>query len=495
MSNHFLNELINPESVAFYGANNKASGIGTLQLMGLIVYGYKGKIYPIHLSLDNVMGLKAYKSIKDVPEVPDLVVIVLPPKVVPQIFEECGQKGVKNIILISGGFREMTGDRENSLTYQISNIAKKYGMRFIGPNCLGIYNGWYDPEDENSIFNTAIWEKIQRGYFSIASQSGTLASHIWFDPRNLDLGLSRSISVGNEANVDIVDCLEFFKEDDKTRVIGLYIEEIKRGKRFLELAREITPKKPIIAIHVGGGTGAADRAIKSHTGSLGGDARIYEGVFKEAGIIKTELVEEYLDTALLLTRGIYPKGRRLGIITNSGGPGAMIANHAEKCGLVVPEFSKSLKEKLKSMLSKTASYRNPIDSTFDMNLYNYYVALPKTLMRSGEIDVIIMYGVFGFQDVLKSYISNEQISSHIDLEQIEKSFDQPLEQILIKPTIKTSKRYSVPIVYINPQNFSSSWSKKIRENGGVLFQFWDRPVRCVAKLCDYSEYRRKFEEM
>jgi acyl-CoA synthetase (NDP forming) len=493
MSYHFLHDFLYPNSIAFYGANNRGTGIASFQVMNLILSKFRGNVYPIHLKLDSVMGYKAYKSIAELPEIPDLVIIYLPPEIVPQIFRECGKKGVKRIIIVSGGFREMIEDRNNTYTEEICEIADEFGIRFIGPNCLGFYNNWIYPEDDTVALNTSIWEKLRRGKFSIASQSGTLSSHIWFDPGNIDLGLSRSLSIGNEANIDIVDCLKYFKGDDKTEIIGLYIEEIKRGKEFLEIAKEITPHKPIIAIHLGD-TKAAERAVKSHTGSLAGNSKIYNAVFKEAGIIKTELVEEFLDVAMVLSKGIYPKGRRVGIITNSGGPGAMIANHAEKKSLIIPEFSDSLQEKLKSMTSHTSSVRNPLDTTFDMNLINYYINLPKAVMKSGEIDLLFMYGVFGFHDVLGKYLINERIAKNIDMGEEFKYIKGNLEDLLVKPTLKLSKRLSIPIIYVNPENYSSPWSKKIRESGGILFQFWDRPVRALAKICDYVEFRKKFVE-
>ncbi|MBD3211040.1 MAG: hypothetical protein GF311_00400 [Candidatus Lokiarchaeota archaeon] len=489
---HFLEEFLTPKSIAVYGANNKGAGIGSFQLMGLIVSGFKGNIYPIHLKLDSVMGYKAYETISEVPEIPELVIVILPPKVVPQVFEECGEKGVRRIVLISGGFRELGGDRKNTLREEIQKIAKKYGIRFIGPNCLGIYNSWIYPDDPSSALNTAIWEKQQRGYFSIASQSGTLASHIFFDPENLDLGISRSLSLGNEADIDIVDCLEFYKDDEKTKAIGLYIEELKRAKTFLRVAKEITPRKPIITIYVGGSE-AAQRAVKSHTGSLAGNANIYEAAFKEAGVVKTELVTEFLDLARVLTKEIYPKGKRLGIITNSGGPGVMIANHAEKQGLEVPRLSEELRNELREYAIPTASLKNPIDTTFDMNFQNYYINIPKTLMQSGEIDAIMMYGVFGFQDVLKNLMENERIAKYEDFPDQVKQ-DIPLEKMLVSPLLKMSKKYSIPVFLINPQNYNSPWSKRIRSTGAILFQYWDRPVRCLAKLCEYSQYRRKMVE-
>ncbi|MFX1316384.1 MAG: acetate--CoA ligase family protein [Promethearchaeota archaeon] len=489
-AHHFLHGFLNPKSVALYGANNKGNSLAGLQIMNLIKSGYEGKVYPIHLKLDSIMGFKAYKSIADVPVIPELVIIILPAKVVPQIFRECGEKGVKRIVLISGGFRELIGDRKNTLTEEINDIANQYGIRFIGPNCLGVFNNWFGAEEQHKSFNIYIWENLKRSKFSIASQSGTLSCHIWYDPENLDLGLSRSLSVGNEANIDIVDCLEYYKDDPYTEIIGLYIEELKRGKRFLELAKEITPKKPIIAIYVGGSK-AGTRALQSHTGSLAGNSRIFDGMFKETGIIRTDYVQEFLDIALILSRGILPKGNRLGIITNSGGPGAMVANNAEKHGLVVPELSKELQQELKEVLPITANFKNPIDCTFDMNLPYFYITLPELLMKSGEVDVIIQYGVVGFQDVMDDYLSYEEIAKHAEFQHQPEEVIDTLAEKLIQPTINNVKKYSIPILHISPMNFNTPWSKRLRKNGAILFRLWDRPVNAIAKICEYVEYKNK----
>lgn len=489
--NHFLHGFLNPRSVAFYGANNKGNSLAAIQIMNLIKSGYDGNIYPIHLKLESVMGYKAYKTIKDVPEIPDLVVIVLPARIVPQIFRECGEKGVKKIILISGGFRELIDDRINTLTEEICNIADDYGMRFIGPNCLGVFNNWYS---ETTAFNTAIWELLKRGYFSIASQSGTLSSQIWFDPKSIDLGLSKSLSVGNEANIDIVDCLEYYRDDSQTKVIGLYLEELKRGKRFLELAREITPNKPIVAIYVGGSE-AGNRALQSHTGSLAGDSRIFDGAFKETGIVKTDYVQEFLDTALILANGILPRGNRIGIITNSGGPGAMVANNAEKKGLCVPELSTSLQKELKEMLPANASFRNPVDCAFDMNLPYFYITLPELLMKSGEVDIIIQYGVVGFQDVMDDYLSYDKIAEHAEFQNQPDELIDSLAKKLVLPTINNSKKYGIPMLHVSPMPFNSPWSTRLRENGFLLFRLWDRPVNALAKVYEYVKFKKSLENI
>ncbi|MFW9867313.1 MAG: CoA-binding protein [Candidatus Thorarchaeota archaeon] len=488
--NHFLHGFLNPKSVAFYGANNKGSSLAAIQIMNLIKANYDN-IYPIHLKLDSVIGFKAYRSISDLPEVPDLVVIILAAKIIPEILKECGEKGVKRVVIISGGFRELTGDRKNTLTEEICEIGDKYGLRFIGPNCLGIFNNWYKPKEENVAFNTSIWEQIKKNKFSIASQSGTLSSHIYFDPEGMDLGLSKSISVGNEANIDIVDCLEYYKDDKETEVIGLYIEELKRGTRFLELAKEITPKKPIIAIYIGGSE-AGDRALKSHTGSLAGNSNMYKAVFKETGIIQTKYVQEFLDIAMIFSNGIIPKGNRIGIITNSGGPGAMVASNAENRGLNVPELSEEVQEQLIEILPSNASSKNPVDCAFDMNLPYFYIAIPEILMKSGEIDALIQYGVVGFQDVLDDYLTVDKIAKHAEFTNQPDEVMDSLAQKLLQPTMKNSKKYSIPILYVNPMSFSSPWSRRLRKNGAILFKLWDRPVNALAKVCEYVNYKNRF---
>ena len=497
MSTHFLHDFLRPKSVAIYGANNTfGTTMGTMLLLSIINSNFKGKIFPIHLKLDIVLGHKAYKKISDVSEIPDLVILVLPPKVVPQVLKECGEKGVKNIVLISGGFRELIDDRTNSLTEEIGEIANFYGMRFTGPNCLGFNNGWIYPEGEGK-FNTMmmIGEQQKRSRFSMASQSGTLASQLWLDPEYPDFSPGKSISLGNEANIDLVDFLEYFKNDDETEVIGLYIEEIKRGKQFIQIVKEITPNKPIVTIY-GGGSEAGNRAIKSHTGSIGGNIKIFNAMIKETGIIKTDYVEEFLDiSSMLLTPNFpYPKGNRIGIITFSGGPGALIANNAERKGLLVPEFSESLQAKFKNKLPHTASWSNPIDITFDMNIFNLYINFPKMLMKSGEIDIIIIYGAMGFEDMVPIEQENARISQHIEMREDMRERIGEMDKLLVPPTIKTSHKYSVPVIYINPQSYASEWSKKIRGHGGIVFQFWDRPVNALVKICEYAKYRNKFNK-
>lgn len=490
MSSHFLHELINPKSVAIYGASNSYEKFGTMMLFRILTSGFDNThVYPIHLRLDTVLGCKAYKKIADVPEIPDLVILVIPSRYIVQAFTECAEKGVKHLIIVTGGFREMTDDRKNTYTEEIVEIAKEYGIRFIGPNCLGMYNGWLDPSGQKS-FNMMLSEEVKRGKFSMVSHSGTIAAQLYRDAENIGLTLGKTFSIGNEANIDLVDFLEYFKDDDETTVIGLYIEEIKRPKRFIQLAKEITPKKPIIAMY-GGGSVAGNRAIRSHTGSMAGNKKIFDAMIRETGIIQTYYIEDFLDIVSILSNPnfIYPKGNRIGILTHFGGPGSMVANNAERLGLAVPELSEEFQQKLRNILPPTSNCSNPVDMTFDTDILKFYLKFPKMLMKSGEIDAIIMFGVAGFYDDFGK-LQELELSKH--LEQREGFDDQIkiLEKILITPIIKTSQNYSVPVIYVNNQTLASPWSKKVRKEGGIIFKFWDRPVKALAKICKYAEYRR-----
>lgn len=451
--------------------------------------GLDNNIFPIHPRLEKVQGYKAYKSVMDLPIIPDLAFIILPTRVVPEVMEECGQKGIKNLLITSGGFRE-SGPNGIELSRKIDEVARKYNIRFIGPNCLGIYNGWYGyPEKENAYFNT-FWPYAipQRGNASIISQSGTIAAQTFWHAKEMGVRISKSISVGNERNVDMVDCLEYFKNDPQTDVIGLYIEEIKRGKEFIQLAKEITPNKPIVAIYAGG-TQAAIRSIMSHTGSIGGSQKIYDSVFKETGIIPTDLIMDFLyylrTFSFAQNYNVFPKDKRVAIVTDSGGSGSMMAKMAEVYGLNVPEFSNSLKAEISELIPPTASASNPIDVTFDINFLNLFYKFPKILMKSGEIDSIIVFGVFDFDEVIDTI---EKSGMKIDEKM--KSIKVIIDNAVLKPIKRLMKKYSIPVFYAGPFPYKYPWYQKFISYDVPIFELWDHPTKCLAILTLYSEYRK-----
>ena len=489
---NFIEEFLNPKSICVFGANNNLlTTMGSMQLRNIIAGGgFDNNIFPVHPKLEKVQGFKAYKSVFDVPIVPDLAFLILPTRVVPKVMEECGQKGIKNLIITSGGFREVGSDGIE-LSNQIDMISKKFNMRFIGPNCLGIFNAWYGyPEKKNAYFNT-FWLYLPhiRGKISIVSQSGTVAAQTAWYTNDIGVKIGKSVSVGNERNIDIVDLLDYFKDDPQTDVIGLYIEEIKRGKEFIKLAKEISSKKPIVAIYAGG-TNAAARSIMSHTGSISGDDKIYDAVFKETGIVSTNSISDFLYYLRTLSQAqsynTYPKGNRVGIITDSGGPGAMMTKTAELYGLEVPEFSKPLQEEISKDLPSTASVNNPIDATFHESFLNMLIKFPKLLVKSKEVDSIIVFGLYDFDEIMEVVES-----SGGEIDERMKELENLIDPVVIKPIKRLMKKYSIPVFYAGPVPYGTSWMQKFSLSDIPIFSLWDQPTKCLAMLTKYSEYRRK----
>jgi acetyltransferase len=489
LENHFLHKILNPESIAVFGANNNLlTTMGSMQLRNIIAGGFKGQIYPIHPRLSEVQGYKAYKNVLDLPEAPDLAFLILPPRVIPKVMEECGERGIKRLIITSGGFREIGGDGIE-LAQKVNELAEEYHIRFVGPNCLGIYNGWYDPEVKDTYINTMwIYETPERGNISIASQSGTIACHIFWHCQDWGVKVGKSLSIGNELNIDILDYLNYFRHDPQTQVIGIYLEEIKRGREFIKLAKQITPEKPIVAIYAGG-TEAAERSIKSHTGAIGGNQEIYNAVFKETGIISTTSITDFLYYLRTLSfaqkENIFMKGNKIGIITDSGGSGSMMTKTAEQLGLKVPKFSKKLEKEIKEEIPYTASALNPIDVTFDTNFFNLFKKFPKILMGSEEVDGIIVYGLFDFDDVLKTM---EESGMEIDDEM--KQIGMMIQRAVFRPMKRLMKKYSLPVFYVGPMSMNKyEWYRKFIAHNIPVFDFWDTPTKCLKILYDYSVYR------
>jgi acetyltransferase len=404
--------------------------------------------------------------------------------------EQCGQKGIKHLLITSGGFREI-GSEGIKLSENLDEIATKYNIRFIGPNCLGIYNGWYGyPEQHNAYINT-FWPYIKpdRGNVSIISQSGTIAAQTFWHAKEIGLKISKSVSVGNERNIDLVDFLGYFKDDDQTQVIGLYIEEIKRGNEFIKVAKEITAKKSIIAMYAGG-TRAATRSIMSHTGSIGGNDKIFTAAFKSTGIISTNYIMEFLHYLRTLSfahkYNVFPKGKNVGIITDSGGSGSMMSKTAELNKLNVPDFSAELKTELFKIIPPTASAGNPVDVTFDVNFVNLLYKIPKIIMKSGEVDAIVVYGVFDFDEVL-----DVMEKSGMELDEKMKSINLMIENAVLKPIKRLMAKYSVPVFYAGPIPYKYPWFQKFLSKDIPIFELWDLPTKCIKILCDCSDYRRK----
>jgi len=352
-----LQSLLSPRSVAVIGASRGAGTLGRIILRSLLDAEFTGVIYPVNPNADVIMSIKTYPSVLDIPGNVDLAIIVVPSKTVLQVAEECGRKGVRAMVVISDGFRERgpIGVKNEGL---LRGIARKYDMRLVGPNCMGIINT--DPKiNLNGTFSRVF---PPRGNVAFLSQSGAMGLVTLRHASDLNIGISSFISVGNRADVSTNDMLEYWEKDKATKVILLYLESFGNPRKFARLCKRISYQKPIVVVK-SGNTPAGSRAALSHTGALATPAIMSDALFNQAGIIRVDSVEELFDLAALLSNQPIPKGNRIAIITNGGGPGTMSADFAERNGLVLPQFKKAMAEKISAMITRDIRINNPLDLT------------------------------------------------------------------------------------------------------------------------------------
>ncbi len=443
--------------------------MGTGQLATLIMQGFEGSVYPVHPNEETVLGLRAYGSIDEIPEVPDLVVMVLPTGLVPGLLADCGEAGVRAAVVVSGGFREVKGEGFE-LEGELLDVCRRYDIALIGPNCIGVSNF-------NIGLNTTYFPYEQEaGGLSVISQSGTYSCHIYGHTKRTGIRLSHTVSVGNSAVIDLSECLDYFADEPSTKAIALYIEGISDGERFMAAARKATASKPVVALYVGG-TGAGARAGMSHTGALAGDDSVYDGMLRQAGIRRAESIEDLLDWTWAQSTQPRAPGRKLAVLTNAGGPAASMADTAARAGLEVPVFSKGLQEKLRRFLPHTAATVNPVDITFLLNFEWLYKDIPRTLMESDEVDGIVMYGVFG--SLLFNTIQ-QALGDRINynLEDMMPVYTRLLEQFARLP-----EEYGKPLLV------SSFWGRDddalafLTDSGIPVYPSPERAVKSFAALC------------
>ncbi len=363
--------FFNPDSVAVVGASQNPQKVGHTVLNNLLRFGFKGKIYPINPSSKEILGLKTYSTLREVKEEIGLAVIVIPALHVPGALVECGKAGVEAAVIISAGFKE-TGLEGMRLEEEIKEIAKENHIRVLGPNCLGVIN---TVRYLNATFAAGM---LPEGKISFFSQSGALGLAVLDWAIGNKIGFSKFISLGNKADLNEIDFLDYFRKDSETDVILGYIEDVVAGRKFLEVAKETTRMKPVILLKAGG-TEAGARAASSHTGALAGSETAFDAAFKQTGIIRAEGIEDLFDIALSFSGGRLPKGRRLFIVTNAGGPGIIAADASERLGLELPMLSKESVDAIRPLLPPNASIYNPVDLIGDAPPERYRIVLTQAI--------------------------------------------------------------------------------------------------------------------
>ena len=375
-----LDTLLKPKSVAIIGASSKPTKVGYAIMSNIINDGFEGKVYAVNPNEKEILGKKCYVSINDVPGILDLAVIVVKRDLVIPILKECAGKSVGAVIIITAGFGEADNEGKK-LQQEIVQIARQNKIALLGPNCVGLINPWHKL---NASFGLPIGRK---GDIAIISQSGALVTALQDIASNSKIAFSILASIGNKASMDEIDFFKYLKDDSNTDVIAAYLEDIPRGQDFMHIAEDITKVKPIVILKAGR-TETGARAASSHTGSLAGSDSAYDSAFQRCGVIRVDSIEELFDISKALAYQPLPRGGRVAILTNAGGPGIMMSDALEMAGLKVNRPDKETRQKLSEILPPAASVNNPIDVLGDAPAQLYGKTM-NTLLQSGSFDGLI----------------------------------------------------------------------------------------------------------
>ena len=383
MYDNVLDKIMKPKSIAVIGASTKEHTIGSDIMKRLQEYNFNGKIYPVNPKGGIIEGLQAYTSVLEIPGEVDLALIVVNAKFVLSTLDQCNEKGIKGICIITAGFKE-TGKEGAELEKELLNKIRQYGMRCVGPNCLGVVNTHPDIKMD-ACFAESLPE---RGNIGFVSQSGALGGGILNILKDLNLGFAQFISIGNQADVNAETAIEYWENDDDVKQILLYMESIQNPQNFRKLATRVTKKKPILALKAGRSAAGAS-AASSHTGSLAGADKAAAALLHQSGVIREFSLQNLFETAKVFSNCPIPKGDRVAIITNSGGPGIMATDAVCEYGMQMAKIKDETKEKLRSFLPSAASVKNPIDMIASAPIEHYKETL-KTVVADENVDMIIV---------------------------------------------------------------------------------------------------------
>ncbi len=380
---HSIDAFFRPRGIAVVGASRKRGSLAAEVFHNLLTFGYDGPVFPVNPSAPVVQSVCTYSRVADIPHPVDLAVIVVPRRFVPEAVDDCLEKGVKGIVIVSAGFAE-TGPEGKAAQDELVRRIRAKGARLIGPNCLGVLS----TDDRFRINTTFAAVSPKKGNVSFSSQSGALGVAILDYAQLLGIGIRHFASVGNKADVSGNDLLEYWEHDPGTSVILLYLESFGNPRRFMELARRISRKKPIIMVK-SGRTESGARAASSHTGSLSGLDVAVDAVSAQAGVIRTNRIEGLFDVAMLLANQPVPRGPRVAILTNAGGPAIMASDACDSQGLVIPRLAPPTERALRTFLPPEASVANPVDMLASATAEQYERAT-RLLLEDENVDALIV---------------------------------------------------------------------------------------------------------
>lgn len=462
-----LRPFFDPKAVAIIGATDKKGKVGNVIFENFRMNKergiFKGNIYPVNPKLDEIEGYKVYHSVKELPDDTDLAVISIPAKFVPATMKDIAEKGIKAVVIITGGFGEL-GEEGKKMEQEILEIARANGIRVIGPNCVGVYVP--DTGVDTVFLPEEKMDRPKSGPIAFVSQSGAFAAAMLDWAAMAGIGIGKMVSYGNKLDVDDADLMEYFIHDDKINVVTFYIEGVKDGRKFIEAAKNITKVKPVIALK-SGRTEYGAKAASSHTGSLAGADTIYDAVFKQTGIIRAEDFEHMFDLAKAFAALGHklPKGDRIGIITDGGGAGVMASDAVARFGLRMAELSEETIKFLKENFPPHAVAGNPTDVVGDTDAERYRVAI-EAFTKDPNVDAIVIIVLF----------------------QVPLLEEEKIIEILADYQKKTDK----PIVAVAMGGRKTDhYARMLEEKGVPVYPTPERGVRAMAGLVRYAEYLRK----
>ncbi len=414
-----LQALLNPSSIAILGASPVVEGTPSASkpsarlLEYLLRYRYSGKIYPVNPKYQELEGLKCYSKLSDIPDALDLVIVAIPAAAVPQAIEECGVVGVKNVMVISSGFGE-TGEKGKQAESVLLEIARKYNITVLGPNCQGFVS---EPNRVTPYFSTCMQKPgdLIPGDVAMISQSGAIGGFLYGMANEQGLGLKYLVTLGNEMDLDVADVLGFLAHEPTLKAIGCYVEGCKDGRKFLGSVRmALKQGKPVAVMKVGRTTVGAI-AAQSHTGSLAGEDSVYDASFRQGGAVRVDSMQEMLDFLMVSRYRPYPVGNRLGVLSVSGGAGIWVADQAEASGLEIPELTPDTRKTLSSTLSWFAATRNPVDVADSVTKPELLGEWVHTVLKDPNIDSVLVvmgiqekFGIIGAESMIRELRDREK---------------------------------------------------------------------------------------
>ncbi len=483
---HNLDAVFSPKSVAVVGASNDPTKWGGTILANMMSGGFPGALYPVNPRSESIFGLPAFPSLGDLPEVPDLVIVAVPARLVPEVIDECASLGVRAVVVISSGFSEVSAEGA-ALERTVAETCARHGIAMIGPNCMGVMSSW------SRFYATgAVIMHPETGPGSFLSQSGNMGIQLMAAAEGRKGGIGKFVGIGNEALFDATDLFEYFRTDSQTGVILAYLEGFSDGRRFMESARKASVQKPVIVLRAAV-SDYGTKAALSHTGTMAGSSRVYEAVVRQSGIISTSDPDEFLDLAFSLSYMPLPRGRRVAVVTMGGGWGVLSADEVSRTGLELADLPQDVLDELSAVLPAYWSHGNPVDLVGAMSDFAPERAV-EAVVRCDAVDAVIALGIVGIgpgrQRVIETAASIQAAAGGDpalrELGEFEDFMSR--EAAYIRRTGELMNRYEKPIINVS----FTPVEQAVFESGGtysaVVLPSPLRSVRVIAKMACYRAY-------